>query len=145
MSGRWFWAPRHHHLGRPGGSGQRRQHVPRLHKVTAGVHCNMAVNPQTTEAQVQGAVLAVIRRLLVQPSDDRGLLELPLFLPAYAVHCCICVVRSVTRSKNVLKGWKHSSIVMIYAITQEKFPTVTVSENHGNSFEYIRTMFTHSE
>ena len=32
--------------------------VPRLHKVTAGVHCNMAVNPLTIEAQVQGAVLA---------------------------------------------------------------------------------------
>jgi len=32
--------------------------VPRLHKVTAGVHCNLAVNPLTIEAQVQGAVLA---------------------------------------------------------------------------------------
>jgi isoquinoline 1-oxidoreductase beta subunit len=32
--------------------------VPRLHKVTAGVHCNVAVNPLTIEAQVQGAVLA---------------------------------------------------------------------------------------
>nr|WP_307727082.1 xanthine dehydrogenase family protein molybdopterin-binding subunit [Telluria mixta] len=34
--------------------------VPRLHKVTAGVHCNLAVNPLTIEAQVQGAVLAAL-------------------------------------------------------------------------------------
>ncbi len=31
--------------------------VPRLHKVTAGVHCNLAVNPLTIGAQVEGAVL----------------------------------------------------------------------------------------
>lgn len=30
---------------------------PVLHKVTAGVHCNLAVNPRTVEAQVQGAAL----------------------------------------------------------------------------------------
>ena len=34
--------------------------VPKLHKVTAGVHCNAAVNPLTIEAQVQGAVLMAI-------------------------------------------------------------------------------------
>ena len=34
--------------------------VPRLHKVTAGVHCNTAVNPLTIEAQVQGAVLMAV-------------------------------------------------------------------------------------
>jgi isoquinoline 1-oxidoreductase beta subunit len=28
---------------------------PRLHQVTAGVHCNLAVNPRSIEAQVQGA------------------------------------------------------------------------------------------
>ena len=28
-----------------------------LHKVTAGVHCNLAVNPLTIAAQVEGAVL----------------------------------------------------------------------------------------
>jgi len=33
---------------------------PKLHKVTAGVHCNMAVNPMTIEAQVQGAVLMAL-------------------------------------------------------------------------------------
>ncbi len=30
---------------------------PRLHRVTAGVHCHLAVNPATVEAQVQGAAL----------------------------------------------------------------------------------------
>ena len=34
--------------------------VPRLHKVSAGVHCNLAVNPLTIEAQVQGAVLMAL-------------------------------------------------------------------------------------
>ncbi len=31
--------------------------VPKLHKVTAGVHCNLVVNPLAVEAQVQGALL----------------------------------------------------------------------------------------
>lgn len=31
--------------------------VPKLHAVTAGVHCNLAVNPKSIEAQVQGAAL----------------------------------------------------------------------------------------
>jgi isoquinoline 1-oxidoreductase beta subunit len=30
---------------------------PVLHRVTAGVHCNLVVNPKTVEAQVQGAAL----------------------------------------------------------------------------------------
>jgi len=30
---------------------------PVLHRVTAGVHCNLAVNPRTLEAQVQGAAI----------------------------------------------------------------------------------------
>jgi isoquinoline 1-oxidoreductase beta subunit len=30
---------------------------PVLHKATAGVHCNLVVNPRTVEAQVQGAAL----------------------------------------------------------------------------------------
>lgn len=30
---------------------------PRLHQVTAGVHCNLAVNPRSIEAQVQGAAV----------------------------------------------------------------------------------------
>jgi isoquinoline 1-oxidoreductase beta subunit len=32
-------------------------HRPVLHAVTAGVHCNMAVNPLTIEAQVQGGLV----------------------------------------------------------------------------------------
>jgi isoquinoline 1-oxidoreductase subunit beta len=31
--------------------------APVLHRVTAGVHCNLAVNPRTIEAQVQGGAL----------------------------------------------------------------------------------------
>jgi isoquinoline 1-oxidoreductase beta subunit len=31
--------------------------APKLHNVTAGVHCNLAVNPSSVEAQVQGAAL----------------------------------------------------------------------------------------
>ncbi|APW42055.1 xanthine dehydrogenase family protein molybdopterin-binding subunit [Rhodoferax saidenbachensis] len=31
--------------------------VPKLHAVTAAVHCNLAVNPRSIEAQVQGAAL----------------------------------------------------------------------------------------
>jgi isoquinoline 1-oxidoreductase beta subunit len=31
--------------------------TPKLHAVTAGVHCNLAVNPKSVEAQVQGAAL----------------------------------------------------------------------------------------
>lgn len=30
---------------------------PQLHRVTAGVHCNMAINPGTIEAQIQGGVV----------------------------------------------------------------------------------------
>ncbi|WP_306603564.1 xanthine dehydrogenase family protein molybdopterin-binding subunit [Azonexus sp.] len=33
------------------------QGSPVLHRVTAGVHCNLVVNPRTVEAQVQGAAL----------------------------------------------------------------------------------------
>ncbi|MEO7497621.1 MAG: xanthine dehydrogenase family protein molybdopterin-binding subunit [Massilia sp.] len=38
--------------------------VPKLHKVTAGVHCNLAVNPLTIEAQVQGAVAMALSTTL---------------------------------------------------------------------------------
>ncbi len=33
---------------------------PRLHRATAAVHCNMAVNPMSVEAQVQGAALMAL-------------------------------------------------------------------------------------
>ena len=39
--------------------------VPKLHQVTAGVHCNLAVNPLTIEAQVQGAVLMALGTTLL--------------------------------------------------------------------------------
>ncbi|MES2046952.1 MAG: xanthine dehydrogenase family protein molybdopterin-binding subunit [Pseudomonadota bacterium] len=38
--------------------------VPKLHKVTAGVHCNLAVNPLTIEAQVQGAAVMALSTTL---------------------------------------------------------------------------------
>lgn len=38
--------------------------VPKLHKVTAAVHCNQAVNPLTIEAQVQGAALMALSTTL---------------------------------------------------------------------------------
>jgi len=34
-----------------------KQGLPKLHALTAAVHCNLAVNPKTIEAQVQGAAL----------------------------------------------------------------------------------------
>ena len=34
--------------------------VPKLHALTAAVHCNLAVNPLSIEAQVQGAVLMAL-------------------------------------------------------------------------------------
>ena len=34
-----------------------REGKPMLHRVTAGVHCNLAVNPRSVEAQVQGAAV----------------------------------------------------------------------------------------
>jgi isoquinoline 1-oxidoreductase beta subunit len=33
---------------------------PRLHQVTAGVHCNRAINPLTIEAQVEGAIVMAL-------------------------------------------------------------------------------------
>ena len=34
--------------------------APRLHRVTSAIHCNLAVNPRSVEAQVEGAVLMAI-------------------------------------------------------------------------------------
>jgi isoquinoline 1-oxidoreductase beta subunit len=31
--------------------------VPKLHRVTGAIHCNLAVNPMSIEAQAQGALL----------------------------------------------------------------------------------------
>lgn len=38
--------------------------VPKLHDVTAGVHCNLAVNPLSVEAQIQGAALMALSTCL---------------------------------------------------------------------------------
>ena len=34
-----------------------KDNTPVLHAITAGVHCNLAINPTSIEAQVQGAAL----------------------------------------------------------------------------------------
>ena len=44
------------HLGRQMGS-KCRTREPKLHSITAGVHCNLVVNPKSVEAQVQGGAL----------------------------------------------------------------------------------------
>jgi len=52
------------------------QGVPKLHTVTAGVHCNLAVNPMSVEAQVQGAALMGLSMCLpgaaITGHDDDG-------------------------------------------------------------------------
>lgn len=37
---------------------------PVIHKVTAGVHCNLCVNPRTVEAQVQGSAIMALSTTL---------------------------------------------------------------------------------
>jgi isoquinoline 1-oxidoreductase beta subunit len=71
---------------------------PVLHRVTAGVHCNLVVNPRTVEAQVQGAALMGLSMCLpgaaitlkdgeVQQSNF-GDFAVPriTYMPAFAVH-----------------------------------------------------------
>ena len=41
---------------------------PVLHRVTAGVHCNLVVNPRTVEAQVQGAAVMGLSMCLPAPA-----------------------------------------------------------------------------
>jgi isoquinoline 1-oxidoreductase beta subunit len=38
--------------------------LPKLHRVTGGVHCNRAVNPMSIEAQIQGAVIMALSTTL---------------------------------------------------------------------------------
>jgi isoquinoline 1-oxidoreductase beta subunit len=71
---------------------------PRLHRVTAGVPCNLAVNPMTVEAQVQGAALMGLAMCLpgaaitlkdgVVEQGNFGEYPLPRItdMPAFAVH-----------------------------------------------------------
>jgi isoquinoline 1-oxidoreductase beta subunit len=71
---------------------------PVLHKVTAGVHCNLAVNPTTIEAQVQGAAVMGLSMCLpgAAITFKDGVVEQSNFgdftvaritdMPAFAVH-----------------------------------------------------------
>ena len=36
------------------------ENKPKIHKVTSAIHCNLAVNPRSVEAQIQGAALMAI-------------------------------------------------------------------------------------
>lgn len=45
-----------------------RDGLPKVHRVTAGVHCNMPINPKTIEAQVQGGV--VFGLCMLQPGYE---------------------------------------------------------------------------
>lgn len=71
---------------------------PVLHRVTAGVHCNLAVNPLTVEAQVQGAALMGLSMCLpgaaitlkdgVVEQSNFGEFAVPRItdMPAFSVH-----------------------------------------------------------
>ena len=71
---------------------------PRLHRVTAGVHCNLAVNPRSVEAQVQGAAVMGLSMCLpgaaitlkdgVVEQGNFGDFTLPRItdMPEFAVH-----------------------------------------------------------
>jgi len=71
---------------------------PVLHRVTAGVHCNLVVNPRTVEAQVQGAALMGLSMCLpgaaitlkdgVVEQSNFGDFSVPRItdMPAIAVH-----------------------------------------------------------
>jgi len=65
---------------------------PQVHRVTAGVHCNMAINPRTIEAQIQGGVVFGISTTL--PSNEitlkNGVVQQSNFsdyTPAYMGSC----------------------------------------------------------
>ena len=72
--------------------------TPKLHQVTAGVHCNLAVNPLSVEAQVQGAALMGLSMCLpgaaitlkdgVVEQSNFGDLAVPRItdMPNFAVH-----------------------------------------------------------
>ena len=65
---------------------------PQVHRVTAGVHCNMAINPRTIEAQIQGGVVFGISTTL--PGNEitlkNGVVQQSNFsdyTPAYMASC----------------------------------------------------------
>lgn len=78
--------------------GKGAERSPRLLRVTAGVHCNLCVNPKTVEAQVQGSVLMALgttmpgHRITLKGGEveqgnfDRYALPRIEHTPAIAVH-----------------------------------------------------------
>ncbi len=65
---------------------------PQVHRVTAGVHCNMAINPRTIEAQIQGGVVFGISTTLPgnQITLKDGVVQQSNFsdyTPAYMASC----------------------------------------------------------
>ena len=72
--------------------------VPKLHAATAGVHCNLAVNPLSVETQIQGAALmglatcmpgtAITLKAGVVEQNNFGEYQVPRMpdMPRIAVH-----------------------------------------------------------
>ncbi|GAC1320357.1 MAG: xanthine dehydrogenase family protein molybdopterin-binding subunit [Collimonas sp.] len=73
---------------------------PQVHRVTAGVHCNMAINPRTIEAQIQGGVVFGISTTLPgnQITLKNGVVQQSNFsdyTPAYMGSCPVVDVHLV--------------------------------------------------
>jgi isoquinoline 1-oxidoreductase beta subunit len=73
---------------------------PQVHRVTAGVHCNMAINPRTIEAQIQGGVVFGLSTTLPgnQITLKNGVVQQSNFsdyTPAYMGSCPIIDVHLV--------------------------------------------------
>ncbi|WP_211455167.1 xanthine dehydrogenase family protein molybdopterin-binding subunit [Collimonas antrihumi] len=73
---------------------------PQVHRVTAGVHCNMAINPRTIEAQIQGGVVFGISTTLPgnQITLKNGVVQQSNFsdyTPAYMGSCPVVDVHVV--------------------------------------------------
>ncbi|HWW07544.1 xanthine dehydrogenase family protein molybdopterin-binding subunit [Collimonas sp.] len=73
---------------------------PQVHRVTAGVHCNMAINPRTIEAQIQGGAVFGISTTLPgnQITLKNGVVQQSNFsdyTPAYMASCPVVDVHLV--------------------------------------------------
>lgn len=73
---------------------------PQVHRVTAGVHCNMAINPRTIEAQIQGGVVFGLSTILPgnQITLKNGVVQQSNFsdyTPAYMGSCPVVNVHLV--------------------------------------------------
>lgn len=67
---------------------------PEVHRVTAGVHCNMAINPRTIEAQIQGGLVFGLSATLpgCEITLKNGVVQQSNFsdyTPAYMAQCPI--------------------------------------------------------